>query len=76
MTKKERIEILEQIADFTADLLFCDDENEQDFCGEVLCRKLKELGYVGQENEKYYATDKSTAYKDFLEERKVRNDKL
>ena len=74
MTKKDRLEILEQIADITTDLIFCNDDNEKAFCEEVLCRKLEKLGYVRSEETAtanyWYGTSKSLYYKNFLEEQK------
>ena len=84
MTEEKRIQLLEQIADITTDLLFCDDEGEKDLCEEILCVKLAKLGYVRKETTAttnyWYGTDKSGYYKSFLEvyerkQRRHRNDK-
>ncbi len=69
--KYERMEILEQIADITTDLLFCNDENEQQFCEELLCRKLSLFGYVDiNDMNCYVATSKSKFLKEFREKNK------
>ena len=80
MTEEKRIQLLEQIADITTDLLLCNDNSEKDFCTEVLYVKLSQLGYVGKgitANINYwYGTEKSGYFKSFLEaQRGHRNDK-
>ncbi len=83
MTEEKRIQLLEQIADITTDLLFCDDERETILCEEILCVKLARLGYVRKATTAttnyWYGTNKSSYYKGFLEvyrrkQRRHRND--
>lgn len=75
MTNSKRMEILEEIADLTTDLLFCEDDCEKAFCAELLCRKLELLGYVKlweSENKSFWvwgATSKSKSYTEFLEDK-------
>lgn len=66
MTDYKRMEVLEDIADITTDLLFCNDENEQQFCEELLCRKLCLLGYVDLDDKDCcVATSESKFLKEF-----------
>lgn len=70
--ENEKSRILEDIADIVTDFLFCDDENEKDYCEQILYRKLERLGYVEKDREEghgflWSATDKSTHLKEFLE---------
>lgn len=70
--ENERSRILEDIADIVTDFLFCDDENEKDYCEQILYRKLEVLGYVEKDRQEgsgflWAATDKSTRLKEFLE---------
>ena len=77
MTEKEKMETLQQIADLVTDLIFCDDENEEQFCEEVICRKLEKLGYVRAEDQEglgcWVATDKSQYYGNYLMDKEVTN---
>lgn len=69
MTDKEKMETLEQIADIVTDLLFCGDNNEKNFCEEVICRKLEKLGYINRietDTTRYWMpTTKSKYLKEF-----------
>lgn len=72
MNEENRSMILEDIADIVTDFLFCDDENEKDYCEQILYRKLEVLGYVEKDRQEWngflwVATDKSTHLKEFLE---------